>query len=270
MAQETKSLGQKDALDRFFTKKEVAKKCLDFISNLSEYDCIIEPSAGSGNFSSQIKNCFAYDISPDAEGIEQKDWFQLDKNIFNKYNNILVVGNPPFGQQNTLAIQFFNEAAKFANTIAFIFPLSFKKDSVQNQLDLNFSLIKEMILDKDSFILNQQDYAVPCVFQIWQKQDKKRTKKRLKTTTSLFDFTSKEKADFRIQRVGGNAGKAFFDLDRSSQSNYFIKNNTSLSNEDFVSLINNSCFPTIEFTVGPKSLSKGELIAILEEQSGEK
>ena len=36
--------------------------------------------------------------------------------------------------------------------------------------------------------------------------------------------------------------------------------------EDFINLINNSCFPTIEFTVGPKSLSKGELIAILEEQ----
>lgn len=269
MAQETKSLGKKDILDRFFTKEEVAKKCLDSIPNLNKYDCIIEPSAGEGSFSSQIDNCFAYDILPAKEGIEQQDWFSLDKKYFNKYQNILVVGNPPFGQQNTLAIQFFNEAAKFANTIAFIFPLSFKKDSVQNQLDLNFSLVKEIALDKNSFILNQKDYSVPCVFQIWQKQEKKRSKKRLKTTTTLFDFTSKENADFRIQRVGGNAGKASFDLDRSSQSNYFIKNKTSLSNEDFVKLINNSCFPTIEFTVGPKSLSKGELIAVLEEQFGE-
>ena len=123
-----------------------------------------------------------------------------------------------------------------------------------------------MILDKNSFILNQKDYSVPCVFQVWQKQENKRSKKKLKTTTYLFDFTTKDNADFRIQRVGGNAGKASFDLDRSSQSNYFIKNKSSLSNEDFINLINNSCFPTIEFTVGPKSLSKGELIAILEEQ----
>lgn len=266
MAQETKSLGQKDILDRFFTKKEVAKKCIDFIPNLDTYDCIIEPSAGEGSFSSQIANCFAYDIFPAKENIKQQDWFSLDKKCFNEYKNILVIGNPPFGQQNTLAIRFFNESAKFANTIAFILPLSFKKDSVQNQLNLNFTLIKEMILDKNSFILNQKDYSVPCVFQVWQKQENKRSKKKLKTTTSLFDFTTKDNADFRIQRVGGNAGKASFDLDRSSQSNYFIKNKSSLSNEDFINLINNSCFPTIEFTVGPKSLSKGELIAILEEQ----
>ena len=76
---------------------------------------------------------------------------------------------------------------------------------------------------------------------------------------------TKENADFRIQRVGGNAGKASLDLDRSSQSNYFIKNKTSLSNKDFIDLINSLTFPTIEFTVGPKSLSKGELISILEE-----
>ena len=105
MAQETKSLGKKDILDRFFTKEEVAKKCLDSIPNLNKYDCIIEPSAGEGSFSSQIDNCFAYDILPAKEGIQQQDWFSLDKKCFNKYQNILVVGNPPFGQQNTLAIQ---------------------------------------------------------------------------------------------------------------------------------------------------------------------
>lgn len=75
----------------------------------------------------------------------------------------------------------------------------------------------------------------------------------------------KEKADFRIQRVGGNAGKASFDLTKSPSSNYFIKNNTNLSNIDFVNLINSLSFPTISYTVGPKSLSKGELIAIIEE-----
>lgn len=265
MAKETKSLGQKDILDRFFTKPEIAIQCINSISNIEAYDCIIEPSAGNGSFSTQLSNCFAYDISPAKEGIQSQDWFKLDKQQFSKYKNILVVGNPPFGQQNTLAIRFFNEAAKFANTIAFILPLSFKKDSVQNQLDLNFSLETEKILDENSFILNEKEYSVPCVFQVWKKQEKKRSKKRLKTTTHLFDFVTKENADFRIQRVGGNAGKASFDLDRSSQSNYFIKNKTSLSNKDFIDLINSLTFPTIEFTVGPKSLSKGELISILEE-----
>jgi hypothetical protein len=106
---------------------------------------------------------------------------------------------------------------------------------------------------------------VPCVFQIWHKKNEARKLIKLKTTTTLFDFVNKEKADFRIQRVGGNAGKASFDLSKSPSSNYFIKNNTTMDNEDFVNFINQLKFPTIEFTVGPKSLSKGELIAIIEE-----
>ena len=88
---------------------------------------------------------------------------------------------------------------------------------------------------------------------------------KLKTTTDLFDFVDKTRADFRIQRVGGNAGKASFDLTKSPSSNYFIKNKTEIANEDFVEFVNSLIFPTIEFTVGPKSLSKGELIAVIEE-----
>lgn len=38
-----------------------------------------------------------------------------------------------------------------------------------------------------------------------------------------------------------------------------------MTNDEFVEFINQLHFPTIEFTVGPKSLSKGELIATIEE-----
>ena len=181
-----------------------------------------------------------------------------------KYNNILVIGNPPFGQQNTLAINFFNEAARFANVIAFILPLSFKKRSVQNKLDINFHLIKEKNLNPNSFLLNNEKYSVPCVFQVWKRKDIKREVYKTKTTTSLFDFVDKDNADFRIQRVGGNAGKASLDLNYSAQSNYFIKNNTQYSNEELINIINQTVFPEIEYTVGPKSLSKTELIITLE------
>lgn len=81
----------------------------------------------------------------------------------------------------------------------------------------------------------------------------------------MFDFTTKDRADFRIQRVGGNAGKASFDLTKSASSNYFIVNKSNKTNEDFVKYINTLIFPSISFTVGPKSLSKGELISIIEE-----
>lgn len=268
MPRETKSNGQKDSLDRFYTQTEIVKKCLQLI-NFNNYDCIIEPSAGTGSFLKSFpKNTpsFGYDIAPEGEGIEKADWLTLDKSIFSNYNSILICGNPPFGQQSSLAINFFNEASKIANTIAFILPLSFKKDSIQDRLNLNFSLKEELVLEDCFFILKDETkIKVPCVFQVWEKTSVSRKKHKSKLTSNYFSFTTKELADFRIQRVGGNAGKAFFDLNKAISSNYFIKNTSNKTNEDFVNFVNSLSFPSISYTVGPKSLSKGELIQIIEE-----
>lgn len=218
-----------------------------------------------GNFSKYLPNCYAYDICPFGDNIITADWLNLDKTQFKNYSNILVCGNPPFGEQNKLAIAFFNEAAKFCNTIAFILPLSFKKPSIQNMLDLSFSLSQELILDNAYFYLQNKDsFNVPCVFQVWKKTSIPRKKIKQKTTSDLFSFTTKENADFRIQRVGGNAGKASLDLNRSENSNYFIKNLSNKTNDEFINFINNLLYPTINFTVGPKSLSKGELVETIE------
>lgn len=257
----TKSQGQKDPLDRFYTAESTAAFCLSQL-DLSSYSLIVEPSAGRGSFSNQIENCLAFDIDPQAAEIQQQDFLEYT----HEKGNILVVGNPPYGQQSKLAIQFFNKAAEFAQTIAFILPKSFRKDSVQNRLSLDFILVKDVEIPNTIFTLpTGQQIEVPCVFQIWQRTNKPRTKKKAKTTTSLFTFTTPENADFRIQRVGGNAGKASFDLSKSTNSNYFVKNTSDLANEELVEIINNTIFDSIENTVGPKSLSKGELIETLEE-----
>lgn len=63
MGAETKSLGRKDILDRFYTKESIVQLCLKEL-DLSQYEMIIEPSAGNGAFSSNIPNCLSYDISP--------------------------------------------------------------------------------------------------------------------------------------------------------------------------------------------------------------
>lgn len=49
MGQETKSNGQKDIFDRFYTTSTTVEKCLSII-DFNKYDYIIEPSAGSGSF----------------------------------------------------------------------------------------------------------------------------------------------------------------------------------------------------------------------------
>lgn len=257
----TKSLGQKNKLDKFYTKKEIASFCISQLS-LDDYDVVIEPSAGSGNFSSQIEGCIAYDIAPEHQDIVQQDFLTLEVNESIKDKKILIIGNPPFGVQNNLAIAFFNHSAKFADTIAFILPKSFRKQSVQNKLSLDFSLVMDIDIEDNSFQLNDEDYNVPAVFQIWKRAP--REKKTLLYEIDGIKFVKPSEADFRIQRVGGNAGRAFANSG-SKSSNYFIQNHTHLNNTDLIRLINLVEYEDRDNTVGPRSISKPELLSKLKE-----
>jgi hypothetical protein len=177
----------------------------------------------------------------------------------------LVIGNPPFGQQNSLAVRFINHAATFADTIAFIVPLSFKKDSVKNMLNPNLHLRSEVVLPKNSFTLEGEDMDVPCVFQIWDYKKEARVKPAV-VKVNAFSFVSKlEAPDLYIQRVGGRAGHAGTDwADRSAQSNYFVKVDLSIiSPAKLVDLVNGLKFPSKDWSVGPRSLSKQELLSVL-------
>lgn len=278
----TGSRGSKDLLDKFYTKTEIVKQCLQYI-NFEEYDCIIEPSAGSGAFLYEIprsKNyeIIAYDLKPEPNNnhnnkknntiIQQNDWLKLDKQIFNNYNNILVIGNPPFGKMGSLAQKFIKESTSFAHTVAFILPKGFKKESFKNKIDKHFWLTDEIVLPENSFTLNDNDYSVPCVFQKWVKKDSLRKDKQYYSTSALFEFTTKEKADLRVQRVGGKAGTASINTNASEQSNYFLKNTSNFTTTELVEKINNTSFPTINDTTGPRSLSKKEFIYYFEEKLG--
>lgn len=265
MARETKSLGQKDKLDKFYTKENIVDFCLSKI-DLNKYKYIIEPSAGNGSFSNKIDNCIAIDLEPEAENIIECDYFDFD---YKPYGGALVIGNPPFGQQSTLAIKFFNYSARYAETIAFILPKSFKKTSIQNKLDKYFILTESYDLDESSFTLNGEDYKVPCVFQIWNRTEKERPIVKLKTTSELFEFTKEaDLSDFRVQRVGGKAGHAFMDKAGAVSSNYYLINKSNFTTEELVNIINSLKYPSICDTVGPKSLPKGEFILELETKLG--
>ena len=252
----TKSLGQKSKYDKFYTRPEVASFCISQIP-IHDYDIVIEPSAGSGSFSSLLKNCRAYDIAPEADGIEQLDFLKFNLPEEDKGKKILVIGNPPFGVQNNLAIGFFNHSAGFADTIAFILPKSFRKPSIQDRLSLDFSLFLDIDLERNSFILDGENYDVPTVFQVWKRHPRKKIKKLYKLNG--IEFVSKEECDFRIQRVGGNAGRAFFNTG-SKQSNYFIKNTTGIDSKVLVELINKEEQRERNNTVGPRSISKPEIL----------
>lgn len=235
---------------------------VDSISDIiDDADCIIEPAAGDGSFVDCLddKNLYSFDIEPESSSIKKADWFNVDKSMFQSYNNILVIGNPPFGSQGVLAMKFIKESI-FADRIAFILPMSFKKHSIQNRIPLNFWLEREIELPRNSFLLNGAEYHAPSVFQVWKKRENNRDKVRLSTNSDYISFTNKESADFRVRRVGGNAGVASKDLDYSEASNYFMKNQSVISTDTVIDLINATNFPSREYTVGPFSISKGELV----------
>lgn len=242
---------KKYGLDKFYTKKHVVKKLLKEI-DIDKYKTIIEPSAGNGSFSSVINDCIAYDIYPSREGIIEQDFLLIDE-FFE--GPVLVIGNPPFGRNSSLAFAFIKKASTIADTIAFILPRSFKKRSMYDKVPLNFWLIKEIDLDENSFTYNEKDFNVPCVFIVYKKRDVLR-EKEIKLTPNTFTFVKKETANVSIRRVGVYAGMAYMNINKSEQSHYFVYVKNP---ESFVNFVNNFEWEHNN-TVGPRSISKNELI----------
>jgi hypothetical protein len=228
-------------------------------------DLIIEPSAGNGSFIRGIKlltnNFRFYDIEPDNDEIIKQDYLLYDYgDIKEGLHKIHIIGNPPFGRQSSLAIKFIKKSCEFCDSISFILPKSFKKDSLKKSFPLNFHLVFEIDLPCKSFLVDGVEYNVETIFQIWEKRDVKRTiNKKLEPLN--FTFVSKtENPDISFRRVGVNAGKIDEQIDEKSiQSHYFIKFTNGKYTTD---TINKLSAITFEFnnTVGPRSISKQELI----------
>jgi predicted RNA methylase len=256
------SLG-KDELDRFYTKPSVVDELLQHI-DIKDYDVVVEPSAGSGSWSSKIEDCLAIDIAPANENIIQGD-FLSDDFFFDdmkKDNKILVIGNPPFGRQSKLAMRFINKSAEFADTIAFILPRSFRKESYQRRIHKNFWLVKDIdLFNEHAFIFEGKDYFAPCVFQIWERREEERDTTIRKVEPIGWNYVKREDCNLVVRRVGGKAGTAYTDnlKEMSIPPNYFllVENPIELAEE-----LNNHSF-NIHDTVGPQSLTKSELTSFI-------
>jgi predicted RNA methylase len=263
---EQKSGLKRNTIDKYYTKSVIVYSCINNIKlhlDIKKTDIIIEPSAGNGAFISSIKeltnNYKFYDIKPDNKEIEEKDFLKI---IVKKPKNkkIHIIGNPPFGRQSSTAIKFIKKCCEFSDSISFILPKSFKKTSLQKYFDKYYHLIFQEDLPENSFLINEKECNVPCVFQIW-KLSKTPRKDITKQTPKGFEFVKKnQKPDISFRRVGVYAGKISEIIDdKSEQSHNFIKfNNNNSIKENLVKLQKLSF--DFNNTVGPKSISKQELI----------
>tara|TARA_B100001564_G_C20655133_1_gene678794 strand:- start:112 stop:963 length:852 start_codon:yes stop_codon:yes gene_type:complete len=210
---------RKQGLDKFYTKKDYAKTCIDKtfeLYRIDEFTLIIEPSAGNGNFYEQIlfQNKIGIDIEPENQNLVRLNFFDYKPD---KQGKILVIGNPPFGKVSSLAIKFFNHAAEWADVIAFIIPKTFRKQSVIKKLDKRFHLVYDEDTPQNPCVF-QPKMMVKCCFQVWEKRNKNRKDINIPTTHNDWEYvklgpldnnnqpTPPTNVDFALRAYGGKIG----------------------------------------------------------------
>ena len=258
-------------LEKYYTCPSVAQHCMELLAAhimIELDDLCIEPSAGDGAFIPHIHNMFDYslfyDISPEHPEIVEQDYLTLDESRFQGYPpRKHVVGNPPFGRQSSEAIKFIKKSAKFAHSISFILPRSFKKESMKKHFPLEYHLVCEEDIPSNAFLINGEQYDVPCVFQIWEKKDTMR-EAPTKLVPDGYRFVKREEEhDIAFRRVGFYAGKIIRVAEGtetlSPQSHHFIKFDKPIS-ETQLKALQEITFKEKSDTVGAKSISKQELI----------
>lgn len=208
-------------MDKFYTKPEIVDLCLEKVDKFydwREWDLVVEPSAGNGNFYFRlpVENKIGIDIAPEHESITQMDFFDYTPDNTNQ--TILVIGNPPFGRVSSMAVKFFNHAANWANVIAFIVPRTFRRISIRNRLNLNFHLKYDLEIPITPCAFEPPMMA-KCCFQIWERKDEPRTIKELETSHPDWEFlamgpkdengqpTPPVGADFALRAYGGKCGE---------------------------------------------------------------
>lgn len=243
--------------EQYFTKPDLARQCLNHLKkyyDLDSFEYILEPSAGSGSFYNLLNPLkrIGIDIDPKCEGLIQADF--LNWNC--PYDNVLTIGNPPFGRRAQIATKFINHSSQFSKVIAFILPRTFKRETFYFRINKHFHLVDQF--DCDDFITSDgKELKIKCVFQIWEKRENLREDPERKTSHSDFilkhahmskitqeEFLEiKNTYDFAIPQVG-NSFKPKEIETITTGSNWFIK----VLNEKDKSIFYNLDFNFLENT----------------------
>jgi hypothetical protein len=274
-------------MDQFYTRDEIATYCINILKKhipFQSIDLFIEPSAGRGSFFKLLPSDkrIGIDLDPKYDGIEQMDFLEYShpsSHPSEDGNQIVVVGNPPFGRVSSLAIKFFNHAAQMPNVafIAFIIPRTFKRVSVQNRLDLSFHLIytEDLPLKPCCF---EPDMDAKCCFQIWKRKTSKREPIQLPSTQPDFEFlplgpkdangqpTPPTGADFALLAYGGQCGRIVTDpvalKSLRPKSWHWIKSREPQVTGVLIGRFNQLDYSISEDTVRQNSIGQKELIYI--------
>lgn len=247
-------MSKKNEKDQYYTELTVAKKYSDIMKSLYS-GRFVEPSAGTGSFSMNFDKIDSYDIDPKFDDCICADF--LSSWVCD--DNTIVIGNPPFGKSGNMAVNFINHCTnQKVIAIGFVLPRTFKKKKFQNRIDVNYHLVFEEDVPKNSFVLDGEKYDVPCVFQIWERR--KQPRELFFVPENIwFELVKKDVADYSIRRVGGRAGMVLDGTNYSESTTYFVRDKIYGVRDRIVSL-----YPTLKDissnTAGVRSIGIDEIV----------
>lgn len=217
--------------DKYYTPSDLAEYCVNKTKeiigeeNITEW---LEPSAGSGAFLNYLpEDSLAYDLYPEDSRIIEKDYLKLRL----KYKRgRCIIGNPPFGRGNTLAVKFYKKSIRLGDYIAFILPIS--------QYNNNYQMYEfNLVYSEDLGIREYSGKPIWCCFNIYKKplngMNKIRRDYKLEDVTVIRNARGEnakvpENYDFGMCTWGSGCGKQVGYVGQYAQEHYIIINNEDL------------------------------------------
>jgi hypothetical protein len=177
--------------EQFFTDRALAQRCVSFTAQLlplESFAAIVEPSAGEGAFFDVLPTDrrIGLDIDPRADGIEHADFLTWSPPPVD--GPVLTIGNPPFGARGALAVAFLRHACSFSDAVAFVLPRSFNKYTFQDRVPDPFHLVGSFDCEEEFAVAGAAPRAVRTVFQVWQRREDRRPRRRLAATHPDFEM----------------------------------------------------------------------------------
>ena len=224
--------------EEFMTSKSLAEKLVHWFDdriNLNQFKTIVEPAAGDGVFMDAVRKVakkpkiIGYDLNPKAKGIRKGDFLKKSlRGIAKNSDDVLCIGNVPFGRRGSLAGDFIRRCSTFSDHIAFILPLGFLHGTYLDQhVPCNFHIRHSKTMRGAKFHtptgLEKKLNVAFIYFENLGFERPKKNKRQLKPNSKwelLVGPSKKQRksADLRIRGTGEYAGTCF----HRDQADFFI------------------------------------------------
>lgn len=202
--------------EQYYTPANLADQLTELmLSKLPNWQTrsFLEPAGGTGSFVDAlsrrgVSSILSVDTHPKHPLVAEGNFLEFDPGV----KDLVTISNPPFGRNNALSVPFFNHAAKCSSHIGFLVPRSWRKWSVTNRLNLNFSLIEDIDVqvvyqDSSGERITGHNHLRTC-FQIWENRDIPRTKIKI-PDHGFVRRTSPDLANVAIRVFGYGCGKVY-------------------------------------------------------------